>query len=380
MTTTGTRAASPRRRRTGAGGRSPAPALRRIRVLRGRAAGRTCSVASSWRPGSSGLAGAGLLVVSRLADVAKHGFVAANQVHPSVLTHALAVLVAFGLHGWLKRRPLSGAALVTADTLITEALVAVCLAHLRLLVRDGHPPGRAPPRTAADRPRHRAAEPAAPDPAGSPFPRHSASWRSSSPTGGPTPWTAHPFPQGGFAAYVLWDQATLWLAVGLAGLTSRVVYAARVQAHEVAKIGRYTLEARIGGGAIGEVYRARQALMRRPVALKILRPEVASGRNLELFEQEVQRTSELTHPEHGAGIRLRPDAGGPLLLRDGVPRRCRPRARGGGRRRHARPAGPARPPSGVRIAGGSARRGPDPLRPEAGESLPLPSEAGIRTS
>jgi serine/threonine-protein kinase len=242
-----------------------------------------------------GLAGAGLLVVSRLADVANHGLVAANQVHPSVVTHAVAVLIAFGLHAWLKRRPLSGPALVTADTVITEALVAVCLAiyafsyqtgihqvvpllGLLLIARAIVLPSR---------------------------PRRTLWLSLSAPLGILAIQLAHGraytvdgrlFPQGGFAAYVLWDQATLWLAVGLAGLTSRVVYAARVQAHEFAKIGRYTLEERIGGGAIGEVYRARHALMRRPVALKILRPEVASGRNLELFEQEVQRTSELTHP------------------------------------------------------------------------------------
>lgn len=242
-----------------------------------------------------GLAGAGLLVVSRLADVANHGFVAANQVHPSVVTHAVGVLIAFGLHLWLKRGALSWSAIVAVDVLITEALIAVSLMiyafsyetgsrqvipllGLLLIARAIVIPSR-PQRTVLL---------SCPAPLGILVVQlaHGQVYTVD----------GHLFPQAGFTAYVLWDQATLWLAIGLAGLTSRVVYAARVHAHEAAKIGRYTLGKRIGGGSIGEVYRARHALIRRPVAVKILRPEVASGRNLELFEREVQRTSELTHP------------------------------------------------------------------------------------
>ena len=47
---------------------------------------------------------------------------------------------------------------------------------------------------------------------------------------------------------------------------------------------------------MGEVYRARHALLRRPTAVKILRPELAGERNFQRFEREVQLTSRLDHP------------------------------------------------------------------------------------
>src|SRR5207302_4206252 len=52
----------------------------------------------------------------------------------------------------------------------------------------------------------------------------------------------------------------------------------------------------IGRGANGMVYRARHTLLRRPVAVKLLSPELTNDSTVARFEQEVQMTSQLTHP------------------------------------------------------------------------------------
>jgi eukaryotic-like serine/threonine-protein kinase len=62
------------------------------------------------------------------------------------------------------------------------------------------------------------------------------------------------------------------------------------------KVGPYRLVARLGQGAMGVVWEARHALLRRPTAVKLLAPGTQADRSLARFEREVQLTAGLTHP------------------------------------------------------------------------------------
>jgi eukaryotic-like serine/threonine-protein kinase len=70
---------------------------------------------------------------------------------------------------------------------------------------------------------------------------------------------------------------------------------------EGAAVGPYRIERRIGQGGMGEVFRATDTRLHRPVALKVLSPGLA--RNLEFrarFEREARLLATLNHPNIGA--------------------------------------------------------------------------------
>ncbi len=68
------------------------------------------------------------------------------------------------------------------------------------------------------------------------------------------------------------------------------------QVGQFQRLGRYTLLHEIGAGGMGKVYYARHAMLRRPTAVKLIRPDKEDESMVKRFEREVQLTSTLTHP------------------------------------------------------------------------------------
>jgi eukaryotic-like serine/threonine-protein kinase len=90
-----------------------------------------------------------------------------------------------------------------------------------------------------------------------------------------------------------------WTGFGalLAVFGSHHLEVLRREAGEARELGQYRLTKRLGAGGMGEVYLAEHRLLRRPCAVKLIRPDrVGDPRSLDLFEREVQATAGLTHP------------------------------------------------------------------------------------
>ena len=88
-----------------------------------------------------------------------------------------------------------------------------------------------------------------------------------------------------------------WLFTGAAcGVMARVVHRLQSEVQVAQRLGQYELGEKVGQGGMGIVYRARHALMKRPVAIKLLPPEAAGQNAVRRFEREVQLTSQLSHP------------------------------------------------------------------------------------
>lgn len=98
-----------------------------------------------------------------------------------------------------------------------------------------------------------------------------------------------------------------WLLFGLLGLATltsvwamrraaKLEIESRANAIKLRRLGQYTLEEKLGEGAMGVVYRASHAMLSRPTAVKFLNVDRADERSIVRFEREVQLTSRLRHP------------------------------------------------------------------------------------
>ncbi len=70
----------------------------------------------------------------------------------------------------------------------------------------------------------------------------------------------------------------------------------RREAFAAKQLGQYRLKKLLGSGGMGEVYLAEHQMMKRPCAVKLIRPEKAGDpRMLARFEREVRATAKLSH-------------------------------------------------------------------------------------
>lgn len=79
------------------------------------------------------------------------------------------------------------------------------------------------------------------------------------------------------------------LAAAFAYLAARVVHGLGREVAVFRELGSYRLEARLGQGGMGEVWRARHRLLARPAAIKLIRPDLAVSADPVLFDEVVRR-------------------------------------------------------------------------------------------
>lgn len=94
------------------------------------------------------------------------------------------------------------------------------------------------------------------------------------------------------------SQHTLILAIGAVIATVGVytIGSLRREAFRAKQLGQYRLRETLGKGGMGEVFLAEHQLMKRPCAIKVIRPELAGDRQvLARFEREVRATAKLSH-------------------------------------------------------------------------------------
>jgi serine/threonine-protein kinase len=86
------------------------------------------------------------------------------------------------------------------------------------------------------------------------------------------------------------------VAAAIAVFGSYKISALHQEALEARRLGQYRLKRGLGKGGMGEVYLAEHVLLRRPCAIKLIRPEQAGdARTLARFEREVRAMATLTH-------------------------------------------------------------------------------------
>ena len=101
-----------------------------------------------------------------------------------------------------------------------------------------------------------------------------------------------------------YEFAGMWIASGLIMALAAImgiwgvfsIRSLRRAAFEARQFGHYRLRKRLGSGGMGEVYMAEHMMLKRPCAIKLIRPEKAgTPANIVRFEREVRATATLSH-------------------------------------------------------------------------------------
>jgi len=99
------------------------------------------------------------------------------------------------------------------------------------------------------------------------------------------------------AGFLITVAVWMAMAAAIAIYGSHRIEVLRREVLAARRVGPYRLSTRLGSGGMGEVYLASHTLLRRPCAVKLIRPEqTADPLSLRRFEREVQATAALNHP------------------------------------------------------------------------------------
>lgn len=102
--------------------------------------------------------------------------------------------------------------------------------------------------------------------------------------------------RGDFSGYTVEQIMVMALTATTAVIGAHTINTLRKAAFEAKQLGQYRLKQKLGSGGMGEVYLAEHQMMKRPCAVKIIRPEKAGDpRTLARFEREVRATAKLSH-------------------------------------------------------------------------------------
>jgi hypothetical protein len=100
---------------------------------------------------------------------------------------------------------------------------------------------------------------------------------------------------------LLWTYLPNFICAALAVVPAQIIGRLGREVRAARELGSYQLGERLGVGGMGEVYHARHRLLARPVAIKLVRPELVGDVDVALeamtrFEREAQATARMRSP------------------------------------------------------------------------------------